>query len=156
MSRRQMSTWIEKLLFFVFWSCYYTGVIFLAWVILPPNKNVAIDAITQSDQTYLLWSVIFGFALGLWGAASALFNLKIAMKSREPVFIFKNAMDMLVCIGIALMPVLVINSRLLIQETLNPSLWLGLVALFLFGGAFHYRRAQSTRRSLMGEHLCVR
>ena len=156
MSRSQIGVWIEKLLFFVLFSGYYTGVIFLAWVILPPDKSVAIEALSHADQTCLSWSVMFGFALGLWGAASALFNLKMAMKSRELIFIFKNAMDMLFCIGIALMPIIVINVRFSIQETFNPLFWLGLVALFLFGAAFHYRRAEKTRRSLKGERLCVR
>ncbi len=150
MSRNQIGTWIDKLLFFILWSWYYLGVLNIAWAILPADSSLAIDAFTQSDLTSLVWSAACGFLLTLIGVTNATLNLKAARKSGDIKFIVKNSIDVLMCAVIALLPLIAISHRMFIQETFNPHVWLGLVCLSLFATAFHYRRAQKTRQRLLG------
>lgn len=156
MSRNQIGTWIDNLLFFILFSGYYLGVITIAWAILPPDKSQAIEAFSQTDLTYLAWSTAYGFLLTLLGVSNATLNLKAARKSGDINFILKNSIDVLMCAFIALLPLIAVSHRMFIQETFNPHLWLGAVGFFLLATAFHYLRAQKTRKRLLGERLCVR
>ena len=151
MSRyRVMSRGIWGVFFFIAFSMYYLGIIFISGIILTPEGDFPRSVLSKADLVPLYWSLLFGVCLWLIGTVSALTNLCLSLQCRQGLDSLKNAADAFFCACITPIPFFAMNHEAFIRETFHPVVWAGLTAIFLFLISFHYFHAEKTRLALSG------
>lgn len=143
---RKTEQWVLHALTIAMFMNYYYAVGVLCWAIIAPDQGSFINTFQHGGfrVNALYWGGLLGCNLCFSGLSSALFNAGNGLKKPLLPITIKKALDVCICAGFIVVPLLVIKSNLAIRANIHPLFLMVLTAIFLITMTHRYLQIQRT------------